>query len=141
MPTELIESPEPLTSDEIKEGIAFKVAEAVHAALNSHCALYGKSYGKFSAHVRVEFRLDDFGRVVEGVREGTVVGDEGPADSGAAIQTLRVEIPETPPNQFRRETQQEVPALNTAKGSKGREQAGMVTRAQRGGRRTGRQAR
>ena len=100
-----VELPNPLTSDEIKDGIAFKVAEAVRASLNTTCHLYGKSYPKFRARIIIEYSLEDFGRDVEGVRVA-IVGDSGNFDSTGSMD---IEIPYTPPNQFRRETEQPIP--------------------------------
>jgi hypothetical protein len=115
MPTETeIESPQPLTDNEIKDGIAYKVAAAVRESLDKTCHLYGHSYPKFRAEVHIHYYLDDFGRIVEGnVAAGVSEGELGP---DAVQADVDIEIPHTPPNQFRRETEQPIPTTITAHG-------------------------
>ena len=110
-----LEIPQPLDGAEIKQGIAQKVADAVVASLDAHCAFYGKAYPKFRAEISIHFVLDDFGRIVEGTRQAEVSSDEPPLE-GMPLD-VEVVIPETPPNVFRRETEQAVPTLVQAGGS------------------------
>lgn len=114
-----LEIPQPLDGSEIKEGIAHKVAAAVLDSLNAHCAFYGKAYPKFRATILINFVLDDFGRIVEGTRTAEI--EEGPVSDQAISLDVDVEIPETPPNVFRKETEQAVPTL-VQQGSTVREQ-------------------
>ena len=105
-----VELPNPLTSDEIKDGIAFKVAEAVRASLDTTCHLYGKSYPKFQARIIIEYELEDFGRVVKGMRMATVGELKSMPDTDdSVVERIVLEVPYTPPNQFRRETEQAIP--------------------------------
>lgn len=101
--------PQPLSGDEIREGIATRMAaefkDAVLKSLARSCSFNHTSFPKFSAKWNVEYRLDDYGRITHGAMPGTLgepLFDQGEQVSG--------EIPEVPPDQFRRETQQPIPA-------------------------------
>lgn len=109
-----LELPNPLTDSEIKDGIAYKVAQAVRESLDTTCHLFGKSYPKFRAKIRIEYDLEDFGRDVQGVREAKV--DDGDTFDTPVSTVLDVEIPYTPPNQFRRETEQAIPTAVRSNG-------------------------
>lgn len=110
------ELPNPLTGDEVKDGIAHKVAVAVRERLDKSCRLYGKSYPKFKASVRIEIVLDNFGLTYED--NSMVVLDETLGETIQEPETVEIDldIPETPPNQFRRETEQPVPTAVTGNG-------------------------
>lgn len=104
----------PLTDEEIKTGIAHKVAEAVRARLDQYGPLFGKSYPKFRVEGQLILTLDNFGITYESrhqIKEGDL---EMSAD--LKIVPIEVEIPETPPNVFRRETEQGVPTMVSENG-------------------------
>jgi hypothetical protein len=102
----------PLTDNEIKDGIAHKVAQAVRAKLDQYGPLFGKSYPKFSVTGSLFLRLDNFGLV----QESRHFIDAGEPLGGDALADIPVDIPETPPNQFRRETDQGVPVMTVENG-------------------------
>lgn len=108
MPTSTeVELPRPLDGEEIKIGITHKIAEAIMASLDKHCALYGKAYPKFSAKWRIEYSLDNYGETRQGVVQSEILPTEPmqiPADF-----VLEGIIEETPPNLLRRETNQAIP--------------------------------
>lgn len=108
------ELPQPLDGEEIKNAIVYKVSDAIRDVLDKRCALYGKAYPKFKATVRIEFTLDDFGRMIEGSGDAEV--SEGELTSGAETEEIVVDIPETPPNVLRKETEQPVPTMVTKNG-------------------------
>jgi hypothetical protein len=92
-----VEVVEPLSADEIKSGVVTKVCEAIWAAMDKTCNLYGVAYPKFSASGSIDFKLDNFGSTIED-----------------RIQfSVEIDIKETPPNVFRRETGQGVPTVTT----------------------------
>jgi len=107
-----IELVQPLSDEEIKQGIAHKVAEAVLAALERYGPLYGKSYPKFRVFGSFSLVLDDFGLMRESAHH-VIAGDmEGQGEAeGRVLVEVPVEIPETPPNLFRRETEQPVQTM------------------------------
>ena len=102
--------PMPLSSDEIKFGIAKKMAAEfeteVLKSLGRTCSLNHTSFSKFSAKWSIAFHLDDFGRVTEGVIGGAV-GEPIPE---AEAETIEGAIEPMPPDKFRRETTQPIPA-------------------------------
>ena len=106
----------PLTDIEIKDGIARKVAEAVREKLDQYGPLFGKSFPKFQCAGVLRLRLDNFGLVTES-NHMVNVGDvaEGKPFSADDL-VIDVDIPETPPNQFRRETEQGVPVISVENG-------------------------
>jgi hypothetical protein len=129
-----IKIPQPLGSDEIKNGIASRVADsipscseelrnAIRLSLNKTCSLNRQSYSKFSAkwnvtisghsvEWKIEYDLDDFGRSTPGV----IIGRYGsPIPTDAKSQTIEGFISPTPPDRFRRETQQPVPEPQVVK--------------------------
>jgi hypothetical protein len=108
------ELPQPLDGEEIKNAIVYKVSDAVRDVLDKRCALYGKAYPKFKAIVRIEFTLDDFGRIVQGSGDAEV--SDGELTGGAETEEILVDIPETPPNVLRRDTEQPVPTMVTKNG-------------------------
>lgn len=146
-----LELPRPLDGEEIKIAIAHKIAEAVMSSLDKRCQLYGKAYPKFRATFAVEYTLDDFGRTFE----GAVGGDTGsvaffedlrqyaPAEGAVEGETVKVEgeIPETPPNQLRRETAQSVPVqVTNERGQQAEKAVVYQPKGKRGGPRIGRAA-
>lgn len=117
MLTNEVEIVTPLTSDEIKDGIAHTIAVAVRQRLDKSCRLYGKSYPKFRALISVKIELDNFGLTTED-NHTVEIDEEGeqilqpelkPSFTDPQIEEIDVEIPETPPNQFRRDTEQPIP--------------------------------
>jgi len=107
-----IELVQPLSDEEIKQGIAHKVAEAVLAALERYGPLYGKSYPKFRVSGAFTLVLDDFGLLRESSHVVYAGDMEGPGEAeGRVLVEVPVEIPETPPNLFRRETEQPVQTM------------------------------
>ena len=107
-----MELPLPLTDVEIKNGIAFKISQAIREHLDKVGRLYGRSYPKFSATYTVAYRLDDFGLITEGQVTGGL-GDEG---VNGREEVIGGAIPETPPNVFRSETDQPIPVQTIEKG-------------------------
>lgn len=107
------ELPLPLDGAEIKEGLVYKISEAVSESLDKTCHLFGKAYPKFKATVKIHYELDDFGRKIEG-NVTAHVHDE--VSSEATVEDIELVIEETPPNIFRKETEQGVPTMIQAKG-------------------------
>lgn len=107
------EIPLPLDGAEIKEGLVQKVALATREALDKTCHLYGKAYPKFKATVKIHYELDDFGRTVTGNVTAEISGEVG---KDALVEDIELQVEETPPNRFRRETEQAVPTLVVNKG-------------------------
>lgn len=131
MPTPAMTIPQPLNGIEIRKGIARRMTEdapedvreflqnQIEEGLGRTCSLTaGSAYAKFKASWTltywkqndtvfcrwwVDYELDDFGRVVK-----AGIGDNRRAPAKDAV-TLIGEIPETPPDRFRRETDQPVP--------------------------------
>lgn len=95
---------QPLAADEIKEGIVFKITEALWAALDKTCNLYQISYPKFAGRIKsgsgIDIDLDLY-------RDH--FGDEILKDH--IHLDLDLEIPLTPPNVFRHDTAQSIPVL------------------------------
>ena len=104
----------PLTDEEIKTGIAHKVAEAVRARLDQYGPIFGKSFPKFCCIGSLQLTLDNFGLTYESTHKIEV--GEMPEGEGYTIADIKVEIPETPPNVFRRETEQGVPVMVSENG-------------------------
>lgn len=126
-----ITTPQPLTSEEIKEGITVRICaalpddvapqlkDAIYASLGRTCSLNSTMYSKFKAkwmlgyvtspklvaYWWIDYELDDFGRVTR----GGIGGNIGPHD-GEHCLTLEGTIEEMPPDKFRRETRQPVPS-------------------------------
>jgi hypothetical protein len=100
---------QPLDAEEVKQGIVTKVAEALWAALDKTCNLYGVAYPKFSAGGVIDCVFDNF---------GTKVKDR-------VTFSVTVDIPETPPNVFRKETGQKKPE-NVLKADDGVQQKAVI---------------
>lgn len=98
---------EPLTGDEIKAGIIHKIAEAVRESLDRQGLLYQRSFPKFSARWSMTLTIDDFGLTKEINPSGELKSD-GEIESPLEV-VAGGEVVETPPNQFRRETGQDIP--------------------------------
>ena len=105
-----IRIPIPLNSDEIKFGIDKKMAAEfeieVLKSLGRTCSLNHASFSKFSAKWSIYFHLDDFGRMTDSFIGGAV-GEPTPEAEGGKIEGA---IEEMPPDKFRRETTQPIPA-------------------------------
>ncbi len=133
METSPISIPQPLSGEEIKKGIAERIAAEVspeHAEaikgiiykdLGKTCSLESSTaYSKFKAdwilsywetkdglHVDwwIEYELDDFGRITKGA-----IGNRS-AEVPKSATNLASQIEETPPDRFRRETSQPIPKV------------------------------
>ena len=123
--------PQPLNGDEIRKGIAARIAvevpeehaeairEIVYRGLAATCSLESSAaYSKFKADWLlswwvekgqvcaewwVNYELDDFGRVTKGG-----IGSK-PQTVPEKVNTLAGDILEVPPDRFRRETNQPIP--------------------------------
>ena len=123
--------PQPLNGEEIRKGIAARIAaempteyaeeikQFVYLVLGKTCSLEASTgYSKFKADWRlnwwitvaalqadlwVNYELDDFGRVTK----GAICSRPQKVPPGATM--LTGEIPEVPPDRFRRETSQPIP--------------------------------
>lgn len=111
---------EPLTGDEIKAGIAHKIAQAVKESLDRQGTLYQRCFPKFSASWTINLDIDDYGLKKEIHASGVLAATEHDGTDFVPAQdqsmnadgtslTLTGGVAETPPNLFRRETEQEVP--------------------------------
>jgi hypothetical protein len=122
---ELLRTPQPLTSTEIKEGITDLIAAAVDAteelrnairlSLDRTCSLNSTSYAKFKSSWNltrdrlgcewlVKYELDDFGRLVI----GQIGGNTG-FNPSTKLEQFEGEIEPMPPDAFRRKTAQKIP--------------------------------
>lgn len=114
-----VELPTPLDGEECKIAIARKMTDAFLASLDKDCAFYGKAYPKFKASWTLHYELDNFGLVRVGNVKGELpvqehsefmdgyIPSESPMETAVAAD-IEGEIPETPPNVLRRETDQAV---------------------------------
>lgn len=127
-----IEVVTPLDSGEIKTGIAHLIAQAVMERLDKHCQLYGQAYPKFRANVTLHIELDSYGQstFVDTITTATNMDSVETLEQPAIIEDVDVTIPFTPPNQFRRETDQEVPTATPSNAP--REDSTMMFKAKRG---------
>jgi hypothetical protein len=100
---------QPLSADEIKEGLVAKIAEAIFDSMGKTCNLYGCAYPKFKADWSMSFTLDNFGEVRLDRVTGSVESD-GEFHDPVNMQ-ISGEIPYTPPNVFRRQTGQPIPVI------------------------------
>lgn len=100
---------QPLSADEIKEGLVTKIAEAIFDSMSKTCNLYGCAYPKFKASWTLDLTLDNFGDVRLDRVSGRAESD-GEFHNPANMQ-LAGEIPYTPPNVFRRQTGQPIPVI------------------------------
>lgn len=103
-----LDSPKPLSTEEIKTGIAQIVADAVFDKLSTTCNLYGRAYPKFKGTVSIHLELDDFGMTTVDNSVTNVEGGEGEIGPGSIPLDVDLEIEEMPPNKFRMETDQPV---------------------------------
>ena len=132
-----ISNPQPLNSMEIREGITVRICAAlpenigaqlkdsIYKSLGNTCSLNSSMYSKFSAVWSVNYRetpkglkaswwidykLDDFGRQTVGGIGGNFGNPEtlGPEKFSGSIE-------EMPPDKFRRETKQPIPAPEVIK--------------------------
>ena len=98
---------QPISADEIKDGIVTKVCEAMYEAMNKTCNLYGCAYPKFKAEGTITLTLDNFGDIRLDVVKFEA-GSEGGFHDPRKID-VPVQIPFTPPDKFRKQTGQAVP--------------------------------
>lgn len=104
MTSATLKVPQPLNGEEIKEGIAAVIAKAVRQSLDRTCSLNHVAFPKFSAKWSIEYDLDDFGKHTIGQMGGEI---------GELTETsvkLEGKIEEMPPDAFRRQTDQAIPA-------------------------------
>lgn len=126
-----LEQPRPLHSDEIREGIAFLVAEQVYEKLGKTCNLFGQAYPKFKAKWSLDIVFDDFGIITSDHSEGAVETTDKEHDGAPVLgsipasqveagseNTLRIAggIEEMPPNKFRETTEQPIHVTATENG-------------------------
>jgi hypothetical protein len=127
-----IEIVTPLDAGEIKQGIAHLIAQAVMERLDKHCQLYGQAYPKFRANITLHIELDSYGQSTfvdtSTVATNTEIGEQ--LEQPVVVEDLEVTIPFTPPNQFRRDTEQEVPTATPSTAP--REDSTMMFKAKRG---------
>lgn len=100
---------QPLSADEIKEGLITKICEAIWDSMGKTCNLYGCSYPKFKAAWSIDLTLDNFGDV----KLDRVTGSYESAGDFHDPMNIPVagEVAYTPPNVFRRQTGQPIPVL------------------------------
>src|ERR1039458_8909887 len=99
----------PLDAEEMKDGLITKICESLYEALNKTCNLYGCAYPKFKASGTITLQLDNFGDV-----RLDVVKFESESEGefhNPVNLTIQIEIPEMPPNVFRRQTGQSIPVV------------------------------
>ena len=127
-----IEIVTPLDAGEIKQGIAHLVAQAVMERLDKHCQLYGQAYPKFRANISLHIELDSYGMstFVDTVTAATNMEQGEQLEQPAIVEDIDVTVPFTPPNQFRRDTDQEVPVANSSNAA--REDTAPMFKAKRG---------
>jgi len=110
--------PQPLSGDEIKIGIGKFVlaagapefiADSIRIGLNGTCLLNGCAYSKVkidwkvvAGEWRVDYELDDFGRVARGMMNGKLPAEFEDFDLRGSIEPM-------PPDRFRRESEQKIP--------------------------------
>jgi len=113
-----IKVPLPLSSIEIKDGIASFIRQAgvpesaaaqIRQGLNRTCSLNRQCYSKVTVgwkivagEWKIEYQLDDFGRITNGFLNGKLVDCDNLEASGV--------IEPMPPDRFRRESEQPIPA-------------------------------
>lgn len=100
---------QPLTADEIKEGLVTKIAEAIFDSMGKTCNLYGCAYPKFKADWSINLTLDNFGDIRLDRVSGSMESDGEFHDP--VKMHLVGDIPYTPPNVFRRQTGQPIPVI------------------------------
>lgn len=110
----------PLSSDEIKDGLVVKVLDAVETAIRDRlgktCNLFGRAYPKFRGTVKIHLELDDFGLTTHDNSEASFTGEDGAPKGETTGVDVDLEIKETPPNQFRKETSQPITVAATEDG-------------------------
>jgi hypothetical protein len=104
MPDQAIRVPMPLSSVEIKNGIADGMHRAIRESLDKTCSLNSTTFPQFRAKWWVEYELDDFGRIETGGIGGSIgqVGENAERIEGA--------IEPMPPDAFRRKSNQPIPS-------------------------------
>ena len=100
-----IKIPRPLTSEEIKDGIADRLRNEIRASLDKTCSLNSVEFPSFSAKWNIEYDLNDFGRHTV----ANIGGSLNPENLTETAVKLVGVIDEMPPDRFRRETGQKIP--------------------------------
>ncbi len=133
----ILSTPKPLTTDEIRTAVIYRLAEAmirtlfkgqdpipqellneIVLSMDRHvvgCNLNGKAYSSFRAKWTLDVTFDNFGRKTGDHFEGTVQAGELSADT----KTLHLELEKAdiPPNLERVETEQDVPVSQAGRGT------------------------
>jgi hypothetical protein len=133
----VLSTPKPLTTDEIRTALIYRMAEAMVRTLfkgkdplpqellnetvlsmDRHltsCNMNGKAYSSFRAKWTLDVTFDNFGRKTGDHFEGVVSAGELSADT----ETIHLEIekPDIPPNLERVETEQDVPVSQAGRGT------------------------
>jgi len=120
--TQPVSVPLPLSSDEIKAGLAKIIAQHFVETLSKTCVLNCAAYGAIRAKWRIEFVLDDFGIPIEGAMSGAT-GEPFPPEEADAVEG---ELAEMPPDQFRKRTEQPIPEHRVVKKA---QDAGTIIRS------------
>jgi hypothetical protein len=135
MSTQPLKIPQPLTGVEIKVGLSLRISntvpglsekqnkelrDAVYKSLSNTCSLNEASFTKFSAkwviwkhrqgyYWLVDYDLDDFGRSIKGAIGNMTTAQVIPGDA------FHGSVDVMPPDKFRRETEQPIPAAQVVK--------------------------
>ena len=133
----VLSTPRPLTSEEIKQGMVYRMAEAmikiifngrdplpqellndVVESMNTHiqsCNLNGKAYSDYSAKWTLDVTFNNFGMRIGDHFEGAV--SRGKLEGETRTAHLEIDKPPTPPNLERVEVEQEVPVSSAGRGT------------------------
>jgi hypothetical protein len=118
-----IQIPRPLDADELKQGIAHMVAEAVYDKLSTSGILFGRAFPKFKTAepIRIRLLLDrsyiagpEFGD--DAMVDNHLVSIPGEVGDDPVEVEVDLDIPAQPPNLFRQKTGQPVPVITQEKG-------------------------
>ena len=99
--------PMPLDAEEVKNGFAEQIRQAVRESLDRTCSLNRRSFSKVRATWWVKYELDDFGRI----EDGGIGGSIGTVSEDAVL--VEGVIEPVPPDKFRRDSQQPIPKART----------------------------
>jgi len=102
--------PRPLSIEEIKNGVTYKILETVDEAVTEHwlkTGLFSRAYPKFKGKITIHLELFD-PLVGTNISNSTVEFEE---ELPPAPIDVEIEIPETPPNRFRDETGQPITVI------------------------------
>ena len=105
--------PTPLSGQEVQDAILFKVSEDLRKSGQLH---FDNAYSSFSAKIRIELILSDYGREVRDNHEITEAMDTGLEGTPEYVQESNLVMEPMPPNQLRVETEQAVPVTTVVDG-------------------------